>query len=50
MKADPTMPNTSVTPWAARVSTKASLAVIRTIFFLLCSRPRGTVVLSGDPA
>ena len=29
MYADPTMPNTSVTPCAARVSTNASLDVIR---------------------
>ena len=29
MKAEPTIPNTSVTPWDTRVSTKASLPVIR---------------------
>ena len=29
MKAEPMMPNTSVTPWATSVSTKASEGVIR---------------------
>ena len=46
MYADPTMPNTSVTPLATSVSTKASEGVIF-CFPVTTSRPASVIVFMG---